>query len=170
MRGFGQGSLEIPNMDDEITLIFGSVDILDDIQALWEELNQFHLEKSPYFKQYYADMTFQLRKKTFIDHAVKGLLLVLIAYQGDEPIGYCVASVVDAIGEIDSIYVKPECRGRHVGSRLMGASLRWIKSNNAEKIIIKASFGNDEVFGFYAKYGFAPRLTELQLATKKERP
>ena len=45
----------------------------------------------------------------------------------------------------------------------MAASLNWIMSCNAKKTIVKVSVGNEEVFGFYSKYGFAPRLIELQL-------
>ena len=36
------------------------------------------------------------------------------------------------------------------------ASLNWIKANRVKQIRIAVSIGNEEVFGFYAKYGFLP--------------
>ena len=98
-------------MDIDIHLVHGDVSILDDIQDLWEELNQLHLEKSHDFKQHYGDFTFSSRKES-----------------------------------LD-----------------MKESLHWIKSFEVKKTIVKVSVGNEEVFGFYSKYGFAPRLIELQL-------
>lgn len=150
-------------MNSEINLVSGDINIVDDIQELWEELNQLHLEKSQDHKQHYMSFKFQERKDTLIEYAEKGKLLIFIAYHKDIKIGYCVASIVDDIGEIDSIYIKSNYRRIHVGNMLMEASLNWIKSYNSKKIIVQVSTGNEEVFGFYSKYGFAPRLTELQL-------
>jgi len=138
---------------------------LDEIQELWEELNQLHLEKSPYFKQHYMSFSFQSRKESLIKCAERGKLYVLIAYHGSEKIGYCVASAVEDVGEIESICIKPDYRDKQIGNALMEASLDWIKSCNVKKTILKVSVGNEEVFGFYSKYGFKPRLTELQLVT-----
>lgn len=153
-------------MNSEIALTTGDVNILDDIQELWEELNQLHFEKSPNFKQHYMAFTFQSRKKSLISSAENGNLFIVIAYHQGIKIGYCVSSVVDDIGEIESIYMKPAYRKSHVGNMLMETSLHWIKSSNVKKIIVKVAAGNEEVFGFYSKYGFAPRLTELQLVSQ----
>lgn len=150
-------------MNNEINLVRGDINNLNDIQELWEELNQHHLEKSYDFKQHYKDFTFSERKESLINYAEKGKLFIVIAYHESEKIGYCVASVVDRTGEIDSIYIKAGYRKNHVGNILMEAALGWIRSFDTKKIIVKVAAGNEEVFGFYSKYGFAPRLTELQI-------
>ena len=150
-------------MDKEIDLVCGDLGILDDIKDLWEELNLLHLEKSRDFKHYYKDFTFDSRKAALVDYANRGELFIVIAYHKSTKIGYCIASVVDRIGEIDSIYIRPDYRKDHVGKMLMDTSLQWINSCDVNKVIVKVSVGNEEVFGFYSKYGFVPRLTELQL-------
>lgn len=150
-------------MRNNIYFTTGNENLIDDIKDLWEELNRLHLGKSPYFQHYYKTFTFQARKEALISASEKGQLFIIIAHEKDVKIAYCVASFVDGIGEIDSIYVKPEYRSAHIGKALMETALEWIKSNRAKKITVKVAFGNEEVFGFYAKFGFAPRLTEMQI-------
>ena len=152
-------------MDNDIILKTGDKSFLSETKELWEELNQLHIEKSLYFQQHYNTFTFQARKQALLANAEKGKLLVVIAYYKDVKIGYCVASIVDDSGEIDSLYNKPEYRNRGIGNMLMEASLNWIKANSAKTISIAVSVGNEEVFGFYEKYGFKPRLTVLQLSS-----
>jgi ribosomal protein S18 acetylase RimI-like enzyme len=147
----------------EITFNTGGASFLDEAKELWEELNQIHFEKSVDFKRHYKVFTFATRKESIVRHTENGKLLVVIASCNDLKIGYCISSVVDGIGEIDSIFVKSDYRKSDVGHKLMAMSLDWIKSNAAKKIIVKVSVGNEEIFGFYSKYGFAPRLTELQI-------
>jgi len=77
-----------------------------------------------------------------------------------------VSSIIDETGEIDSVFIKPEYRKKGVGNMLMEASLNWIKTNNVKLIRVAVSVGNEEVFGFYAKYGFKPRLTVLQFGSE----
>ena len=120
-------------MDKKIEFITGDTSLLDEIKELWEELNQFHIEKSVDFKNHYKAFTFAARKESIVRHIENGALLVAIAYCNNLKIGYCISSVVDGIGEIDSIFVKTGYRK------------------------------SEEVFGFYSKYGFAPCLTELQI-------
>ncbi|MFR9201463.1 MAG: GNAT family N-acetyltransferase [Candidatus Gastranaerophilaceae bacterium] len=150
-------------MDKKIEFITGDTSLLDEIKELWEELNQFHIEKSVDFKNHYKAFTFAARKESIVRHIENGALLVAIAYCNNLKIGYCISSVVDGIGEIDSIFVKTGYRKSDVGHKLMEMSLDWIKTNAAKKIVVKVSVGNEEVFGFYSKYGFAPCLTELQI-------
>ena len=150
-------------MDKKIEFITGDTSLLDEIKELWEELNQFHIEKSVDFKNHYKAFTFAARKESIVRHIENGALLVAIAYCNNLKIGYCISSVVDGIGEIDSIFVKTGYRKSDVGHKLMEMSLDWIKTNAAKKIVVKISVGNEEVFGFYSKYGFAPCLTELQI-------
>ncbi len=48
----------------------------------------------------------------------------------------------------------------------MEKALGWLKKSKPKNIIIKVSVGNEDVFGFYAKYGFYPRVTELQMISE----
>lgn len=151
-------------MDNKkFTFITGDANLLAAIKELWEELNQLHIEKSVDFQNHYKAFTFAARKESIVRHTENGALLVTIAYCNNLKIGYCIASIVDGSGEIDSIFVKTGYRQSDVGHKLMEMSLDWLKTNAAKKIIVKVSAGNEEVFEFYSKYGFAPCLTELQI-------
>ena len=154
-------------MDNTLSFITVNEREIDEIEELWEELKQYHIEKSPNFKNHYKTFTFQMRKEELISSTEKGLLFILIAKIKEKKIGYCVASVKEGIGEIDSIYVKAKYREKYIGKMLIEKSLNWIKSKNVEKIIVNISIGNEEVFDFYSKYGFKPRLTQLEMDINK---
>jgi ribosomal protein S18 acetylase RimI-like enzyme len=149
--------------NNEITFVTGGASLLDEVKELWELLNQIHLEKSVDFKSHYNAFTFATRKDSIVRHTANGNLFVVVDYCNNLKIGYCISSVVDETGEIDSIFVKSDYRKNDVGHKLMEMSLNWIKSNFAKKIIVKVSVGNEEAFEFYSKFGFAPRLIELQI-------
>jgi len=154
-------------MDNDITIKTGDEGCLSEIEELWSELNQLHLEKSLHFKHHYESLTFQVRKEALLSKANQGKMRVTFACHEDIKVGYSIASVVDGTGEIDSIYVKPDFRGRHVGKTLMETSLGWIRENDVTAISISVSVGNEDVFGFYAGFGFQPRLTVLQYCTEQ---
>jgi ribosomal protein S18 acetylase RimI-like enzyme len=137
--------------------------MLDDVLELWSELNQFHIEKSLHFKDYYANLEFYSRKKQLETRAQQGAVFVIIAFAGEQKIGHCVASFVDEIGMIESLFVKPSYRREHVGSTLIESALEWLHSHDPRHINLKVAVGNEEAFSFYAKYGFKPRSTELQM-------
>jgi len=150
-------------MDNSLTFITGNEINLDEIEDMWKELKKVHQDKSPYFKNYYKEFSFQKRKEQLNLDAQKGKLFLIIAKINNEKIAYCISSVKENIGEIDSIYVKNEFRKRNIGKILLEKSLNWIKSKGPEKIVVNISIGNEEVFDFYFKYGFKPRLTQLEL-------
>lgn len=146
-----------------IRYVSGKEDLLDSVKALWEELNKLHIDKSPYYKDFYANNTFEARKTTLLSTAQKGQLYIVLAYNASFVVGYCIASLVDDTGEIDSIFVSSDYRKMGIAGNLMDKALNWLRQSNPMKIVIKVSVGNEEVFGFYAKYGFYPCLTELRM-------
>ena len=150
-------------MSNKITFITGDEMLLDDIGELWEKLRRHHLEKSSDFRQHFKDTTFKERKEVLMNKAKAGKMFIVIACDGEDKIGYCVSSVVNKVGEIESIYVNPNYRKYRLGSTLMEKSLEWIKAKGIEKIILTVAAGNEEAFGFYSKFGFVPKQTELQL-------
>ncbi len=156
----------ILSMEMNIKYVLGNEELLDSVKALWEELNQLHLEKSPYFKSFYANNTFEARKATLLSTSPKGQICVILAYDQDAVIGYCIVSVADETGEIDSIFVCDPYRNKGIASTLMEKALTWLKQSGPKTMVIKVSVGNEEVFAFYAKYGFYPRLTELQIISE----
>lgn len=149
---------------NEISYITGNEVLLDEIKELWEGLNLVHHEKSPYFKKHFETNTFEKRKNELISHAGKGRLFTVLARdESQKNVGYCVSSVVDGVGEIESIFISPSYRKHGIGRQLMQKSLDWLEASHPEKVIVKVAVGNEEAFGFYGKFGLYPRLTELQM-------
>jgi len=142
----------------------GNEDLCDEIEELWIELNEIHYLESTYFKDAFCNRPFSKRKEELIKQAQKGKLNIVLAKEDNkEVIGYCVSSVIDGIGEIESICITSNYRNQGVGNELMEKSLEWIKSYDTKKVIVTVAVGHEEVFPFYEKYNFYPRLTELQM-------
>jgi diamine N-acetyltransferase len=138
---------------------------LDEIKALWEGLNSCMGERSTYFKQYFAAMKWVKRKADLLEKAAKGLMRIDLAVDEitGQSVGYIVSSVNSKkIGEIESIFVCEAYRSMGVGDRLMKKALTWMDQNCSVEKIVEASVGNEQVFGFYGRYGFLPRLIQLK--------
>ncbi len=114
-------------------------------------------------------MTWQKRRYTLIKRATGGAIFVEIAQEesNGRQIGYIVASVnIEKTGEVESIYVQAPFRGRGIGDRFMRDALAWMEQSGAKKKQVEVSVGNEERWGFYARYGFMPRKTLLKQVKK----
>lgn len=135
---------------------------LDIIQRLWEKLNDVHLNDSVHFKEHYKSFTFKERCQKF-EHISDDKLRIEIVMENEFCIGYCIATINDSIGEIDSIFVESGFRKYGLGSSLVENSIQWLKTNNCKKIMVGVASGHESVFEFYQKFDFYPRMTYLQL-------
>jgi len=139
----------------------GGVELLDAIEPLWEELNLLHADKSRHFSDDYRAFTFAERKEALLDKSRKGGLRVSVCGKQGLIQGYAVASVEGVEGEIDSIYVRKAARGLRIGEALMKDCLTWLKENGAKRIRVVVVYGNEDAFGFYARFQLFPRATTL---------
>ena len=141
----------------------GSIELLNIIQPLWEKLNQYHEQISPYFKEDFHANTFELRKSKLSRRYGHGQLRVDLAYQNDNLVGYCISGIdQDGIGEIESIFIAEEFRGQNVGEALMQHALHWLNDQGVTSKVIDVAVGNERAFKFYARFGFFPRVTKLK--------
>jgi ribosomal protein S18 acetylase RimI-like enzyme len=142
---------------------------LDLIGPLWEKLNEYHRERSPYHKGHFAGMTFEMRKRHLLEKSAGGAMRIDIARdrETDKYAGYCVSTVSkDRQGEIDSIYIESEYRRRGIGDALMKRTLGWMDRLSITRRLVEVASGNEEVFAFYRRYGFYPRSTILRTVEK----
>lgn len=127
---------------------------LELIEPLWKKLI-YHLQsKSTYFSLDYKSLIFEERREQLIKIAESGQLRLDIVTEGTEYMGYCVCSIVDGKGFIDSLFVDQQYRKRGIGNKLMERALNWMDIHSVSDIEILMSFGNDAALGFYEKYGF----------------
>jgi GNAT superfamily N-acetyltransferase len=147
-----------------VTYVSGNESLIDRVASLWEELNRQHLSLSPYFKNYYRTLTFEDRKRSIQQRGFGGEIRVDLALDNSgQPIGYCITSIDRWLtGEIDSIFVDPQCRGQGVGTVLMEKALDWLKVKGAKKNVVSVAVGNEQAYVFYQQFGFFPRRTLLE--------
>ncbi len=130
------------------------------IERLWEGLRDHHWRRSTDFRPQFQHLTFQRRMAALTS---RERFVLFVARNGDrEPVGYCAATVQGGSGEVDSLFVHPEERGRGLGERLLTSALDWLDEQACETVRILVAAGNEEVIDFYGRHGFAPRFTVLE--------
>ncbi len=72
-----------------------SAEHIHDIKPLWENLNAYHLSKSTHFKNHFAKFTFEKRMEGL---KKRNRLIVYVAEEGSEKVGYCIATVDGVTG------------------------------------------------------------------------
>lgn len=136
---------------------------LTTIQKLWEQLNETHLNDSIHFKNYYKQFTFKERCSKFA-HIPEDNIRIEIIQENDICIGYCISTINDQVGEIDSVFVEKGFRTHGLGSKLVENSIKWLNKNSCSKIVVSVAAGHESsVLEFYQKFNFYPRMTYLQL-------
>lgn len=139
-----------------------SINDINLIKPLWEDLNHLHKQKSKYFSKYYSQFSFEERKEKLIK-SPDTQFFIQIAKDKNKLIGYCISTVYNKeFGEIDSIYIEKNYRNKKIGDQFIKSSLEWfdLKEIRFKKILV--AYGNETVLPFYEKYGFFPRVLILE--------
>ena len=126
------------------------------IRPLWEQLNLVHLDKSVYFKSKYEKFTFDQRIESIYKKAQNGIIKLDMLLDNDTGnyVGYCISSIEDNLGEIESIYIQKKYRKFGLGGKLMRAAIDWFQGHKITNISIGVVYANDEALPFYNRYGF----------------
>jgi ribosomal protein S18 acetylase RimI-like enzyme len=137
-------------------------DELDLVRPLWEKLNRFHADKSRHFKKFFEENSFDKRAEKFLRPHMRVRIDTAVDTNTGEIIGYSLCTVSDfKEGEIHSIFVEEEHRGRGIGHHLASRQLLWLEEEGAENVSTTAIVGNEEAFAFYEKFGLLPASTVL---------
>ena len=139
-----------------ICLVEKDITELELIKPLWEQLNSVHIDKSIYFKNKYEQFAFGKRMEAVYEKPQKGIVKIdmLLDKDNENYIGYCLSSIEDNLGAIESIYIESSYRKFRLGDKLMKNALKWFEENKALNIAINVVYANDEVLPFYERYGF----------------
>lgn len=138
-----------------------SVTDIDIIKPLWEKLREHQSSKSVNFGDDLKSVTWERRKNELT--GANKRLKIFIATKDDKHIGYCISSITnEGKGEIDSLFIDDNYRKKGMGSEFMERALQWFDENGIKDIYISVFVGNEEVLGFYGKFGFAPRSIYLK--------
>ncbi|HSL94057.1 MAG TPA: GNAT family N-acetyltransferase [Bacillota bacterium] len=150
-------------MSKDLSFIAGGEELLAEIGTLWEALNKHHTARAPHFADVFAANTYGKRVQSILAHAALGLRVIVAVTDEGEQAGYCISTVNDRrVGEIDSLYVLPQFRRAKLGEALLQRSIEWLNSQEVSRIFLEVAAGNEEVYGFYEKFGFYPAKTVLE--------
>lgn len=148
----------------DVHFVEGSADLLDKTGPLWERLNKHHQNISTHFRDSILQMTFDQRRAFWLERTESGLLRIDIAVlvESEEPIGYCVTTVDNDMGEIESLFVDEAYRKIGIGGVLMERALNWLEQTSITKKRLNVAVGNEQVLNFYRRFGFHPRAIILE--------
>jgi GNAT superfamily N-acetyltransferase len=147
--------------NNEISLLTGGHELVDRIEPLWWQLRQHHADLQTIWRATILDSSFDARKTRLLAKATQGMFVV-IASSGDNDVGYCVSSINNEVGEVESIFVADAYRRHGVGHVMMARTMDWFNEKTVKTIVVDILDGNEAAQAFYAPYGFRPRAVRLQ--------
>ena len=132
------------------------------IKNLWEKNREFHINISSSFHFLYRDIVFEDRMKPF-ENMNQDNLKITIAQENDIVIGYCLSTINDYEGQMNTIHVQEEARGRGIGQKLMERHLKWMKEKECLNISLHVSCENENTIAFYEGFGFRKNTIEMRM-------
>jgi ribosomal protein S18 acetylase RimI-like enzyme len=138
-----------------------SFDEIEIIKDLWEKNRKYHEDTSEYFGYLYSSINFYDRIKAFAGFS-KEMIKITVAKDEDGYIGYCISTIIDGKGELESIHVSKTKRGNGIGHELARIHLDWMRENKCKTIGVTVSQENKETISFYKKLGFYSNTLYMQ--------
>jgi ribosomal protein S18 acetylase RimI-like enzyme len=144
---------------------------LDRLEPLWLSVHHRHAESMPELAPYVDDATtWAERRALYAELLAKPDTVLLLAGAGDALVGYGLAHVMRAdeswvadtwvtgprIGEIESLAVVAEHRGRGLGTELLDRLERELRAQGVTDLVIGVLPGNDGAIRMYARRGYRP--------------
>lgn len=144
------------SLENTISIIKKDISAISEIKDLWTELNKLHIEKSVNFKSKYDSFKFEERFDPLLHDNSHSKFNFDVLFDNKEMknIGYCLSSITEDSGEVQSLFVLNEYRRMGLGDKLFNSAMDFFEDNNIEKIFIKVVYNNEKALGFYKKHGF----------------
>ena len=160
----------------EPTLRRGTRADLPLLEPLWVSVHHRHAEAMPELAPYVSDaQTWAVRGALYAELLAKPDTVLLLAEVDAGVIGYGLAHVMpvgdtwlpdtwatgERIGEIESLSVLHEYRGRGVGTRLLDALERELDNDGVRDLVLGVLPGNAAAIRLYERRGYRPTWTYL---------
>jgi diamine N-acetyltransferase len=141
------------------------------IAQLREKTQQYHMERSTYFKELFTKINIHEAHKQLMEKAVGGILLDLVKdTDTDILVGYCLTTInEEKQGEIASIYIEPDYRHCYIGYKLMERALDWMNQRGVTRKVLYIGAGNEEVVDFYRHFNFQVRTIVMEQVEEKSK-
>ena len=142
----------------------GGKELLPQIRPLWNELKKHHVEVAGVFSPVFARADWESRRADLERKAFDDKLRVDLVTCGSELIAYIVSTINhNGMGEIDSLCVGEQYRGRGIGKELIRRALDWMSSEGAKSYTLQVVHGNDRAMSLYQSLGFSPFMHVLMI-------
>jgi ribosomal protein S18 acetylase RimI-like enzyme len=157
-------------MDGFVVEQGGAAD-LELLEPLWVAVHHQHQHAMPGLRPYVSDATTWRERRTlyrrlFADHDP----VLLLGRHAGQVAGYALGYTMPAtgtwladtwatgerIGEVESLSVLPEYRGRGLGSRLLEELHDRLLHQGAQDLILGALSGNTDAIRLYERHGYRP--------------
>ena len=138
-----------------------SMEEFDRIRPLWEKLIEANAANSPYFKELYGTIEFEIRKG-FLREKIAGGAEMYTAVLVDTATGADAGFVTvtynreSSQGEIEMLYLREEYRGQGLGKKLLKLGLSCLDVHCIRERKLCVTYGNEAALRLYQSFGFYP--------------
>jgi ribosomal protein S18 acetylase RimI-like enzyme len=160
---------------DRISIERGSLDDVEALRELWLELHHHHAEVAPESGEFTDDeSSWRVRSASYREWLADPRSFVLIAHDGDRPVGYALVRVFesggdlrdawlvpDVIAELETLVVSRKARGGGLGTRLLDEVDTQLDRQGIEELQVGLIPGNDGAQRLYESRGFRRRWLML---------
>ncbi|MGY5881308.1 MAG: GNAT family N-acetyltransferase [Candidatus Thorarchaeota archaeon] len=147
---------------------------MDDIEALvqmWCESAHYHEEIETRFK--YSSDVDEWTTKYFSNQLPKDSFTIFIASKDAEGVGFVEVQVMEKppihaqrrVGYVCSMFVKPQCRRKGIGSHLWGMAHDWLMKQKVSKFQLAVAAMNPDALEFWKKLGFQVLMFQMECKT-----
>jgi len=155
-----------------------AADDIDRLRPLWLALHKHHRQVAPELAPYVDDERSWSVRRSLYEEVLGGRGFALVARENGEDLGYLVGAFEPAlwpamfggapdVAELETILLRPEWRGRGVGSLLFDEFEERIAAAGYTDAVIGVLPGNDRAEALYRSRGFELAIVML---TRFQRP
>lgn len=156
-----------------ITIRAARLEDYEALCALFDELDAFHrLARPDFFRPFDGPP----RTREQVERWSGGPDSTILVAEGEgEVIGLAVlltrtpsafaGAVPRHVIELDNLVVRGDWRSRQVGSHVLEAVMQWSRKQGATHVEVGVHAFNHDARRFYERFGFAPSIDRLVLAT-----
>jgi ribosomal protein S18 acetylase RimI-like enzyme len=169
----------------ELVVELGGAGDVDRLEPLWVSVHHQHRQAMPELAPYVTDATtWRERRALYADLFERFDPVLLLATVADRLVGYGLGYAMPAtgtwladtwdtgelIGEIESLSVLPDFRGRGLGSRLLTELGERLREQGAVDLILGVLAGNVDAVRLYRRLGYRPTWLYLSRLAGRDRP
>jgi aminoglycoside 6'-N-acetyltransferase I len=124
---------------------------------------------------YSPDNTLDKLREEADEHLSSGKWAVFLAFDSDEPIGFCEISLRNdyvegteggTVGYVEGVFVLPEYRGQHIAKELLAHGENWSLKNGCAEFASDCVIDNTDSLRFHLRVGFEEANRNIHFVKK----